>query len=539
MLNRKVKILAISLCLMGILLSLTGLGIAGSILRYSSDWPVSMDPGVKATVQAITAQVNLLDPLVFPDTKGNIIPHLAESWDTSPDGLHYTFHLRPGVKFHDGRELTAEDVKFSMDRLIKMGGGSAYYWMNLIQETEIVDKYTVAFHLKTSFGPFMTTLPLFFIVNKGLIMENIKPGEYGEMGDYGKAYALDNDIGSGPYIIKDYSRGSYLLMGKNTNYFLDISTAPDEFKMIGSRESVLLKTLMSNRELEMTNKYEPPDLVEALSRIEGVGAAALRMTSSLSSICMNTKKPPLDDIHVRKALSWAFDYDEAQKLSPWAVQAIGPVPRGLFESEPNFFQYNRDLEKAKLELKQSKYYGHFDEYPMEIHWDSNPLFEKYAMLVSSNAADIGLTVRVRESTWTLLVAAASKADTTPHLKAYPGSIFLPDAGISLKARYHSISSGTWSNLEWLLDPILDKMIDEAIATVDKKERLAKYMEAARYIVDLVPTIWISEIPEVRTYQAAYVDWPAAKGEALSYLAFNNSARFIKIDTEKREELLKK
>jgi len=80
MLSRKVKILAISLFLMGILVSLTGLCIASSIVRYSSDWPPSIDPAVGSEVESVTAQVNLFDPLIFPDTEGNFLPHVAKSW---------------------------------------------------------------------------------------------------------------------------------------------------------------------------------------------------------------------------------------------------------------------------------------------------------------------------------------------------------------------------------------------------------------------------------------------------------------------------
>jgi len=539
MLSRKVKILAISLCLVGILLSLTGLGIAGSIVRQSSDWPMgAIGPALCSGSECITAQVNLFDPLVFPDTKGNVVPHLAKSWDISPDRLTYTFYLRPGVKFHDGKELTAEDVKFSMDRLLAIGGANAYLWFDIIQETKVIDKFTVVFHLKNASGPFISTLPFFFIVNKGLIMENIKPGEYGDMGDYGTAYALINDTGSGPYIIKDYSRGEYLLMEKNPNYFLDINTAPDEFKMIGSREPVLLKTLMNNRELEMTCKWESPDLLEALAKIEGIEIAQWGATAYLYTITMNNKKPPLDDIHVRKALSWAFDYDEALKLCPGSIQAIGPVPRSLL-SDPNCFQYHRNLEKAKLELKQSKYYGHFDEYPMEVSWNDGVLYEKFAMLLSSNAADIGLTVNVRETTWSLLVAAVSKMETTPHFRINPDSVKYPDASEVLISRYHSATAGKWSQLEWLLDPVFDKMIYEAVAIIDEEERSDKYREAMRYIVNLAASIFVLEKPEEHAYQAAYMDWPAAKGEAMPYYAYNNAARFIKIDTEKREKLLKK
>jgi len=404
MLNGKTKILVIALCVVGILISILSMGIASSpsIVRYNADWPIIIDPSVGADCQSVTANVNLFDPLVSADTKGNVIPHVAESWDVASDGLTYTFHLRSGIKFHDGSELTAEDVKFSMDRMITIGEGISYLWSEAVQETEVIDKYTVVFHMKTTFGPFLVTLPSFFIVNKELLMANISPGIYDDMGDYGRGYAIDRDVGSGPYMLKDFT-GEYLLLEKNPNYFMDISTAPDEFKMIGSTEPILLKTLMSRRELEMTFRWCASETLKSLAEIEDVEIAQWRLGSA-EYITMNTRKPPLDDIHVRKALAWAFDYEEAVKIVPGSVQARGPVPLGVPGSDANSFQYHLDLEKAKLELKESKYYGHFDEYPIDISWNSNKSMEKHAMLLMANATEIGLNVNVVETTWALFCA---------------------------------------------------------------------------------------------------------------------------------------
>jgi len=542
MLNRKVKILSIVLCMVGILIGISSVGIAESpsIVRYGCDLTPSIDPAVGACADSLTAQIQLFDPLVFPDTKvfGDVVPHLAKSWDVSSDGLTYTFYLNSGIKFHDGTELTAEDVKFSMDRLLTIGEGVAYLWLENIKETEVVGKYTIAFHMKTPFGPFLATLPSFFIVNKNLIMANIKkPGMYGDMGDYGKEYVSTHDVGSGPYMIKDYRRAEYLHMEKNPNYFLDISSAPDEFKMIGATEPTLVKTLMARRELEMTTVWLSPETFESLAKIEGVEVAR-RRASAEDYITMHTRKPPLDDIHVRRALAWAYDYDAVVKLLLGSVQAKGPVPITVPGSDPNGFQYHRDLERAKLELKQSKYYGHFDEYPMECQWHDNSLQENYAMLLMANAAEIGLTVNVVETTWSLICSDSASMEKTPHFHVVGDEARYPEAGTLLQARYHSMTAGTWEQTEWLLDPVFDEMIDDAFATIDKEERFAKYREASRYIVDLCPSIFLVETPECRAYQAAYMDWPAAKGEAMPYYGYNTAARFIKIDEAKREMLLK-
>lgn len=541
MLSRKVKILSIVLCMVGILIGISSVGIAESpsIVRYSSDCPPLIDPAVGADDDDRTAQVQLFDPLVFPDTKGGVVPHLAKSWDVSSDGSTYTFSLHPGIKFHDGSELTAEDVKFSMDRLLTIGEGVAYLWLENIKETEVVDKYTIAFHMKTTFGPFLATLPNFYIVNKKLIMANIKkPGIYDDMGDYGKEYVSTNDVGSGPYMIKDFSRAEYLHMEKNPNYFLDISSAPDEFKMIFSSEPTLVKTLMVRRELEMTTRWLSPETFESLAKIEDVEVARWR-ASSEDYITMHTRKPPLDDIHVRRALAWAYDYDAVVKLVSGSVQSRGPVPLNVPGSDPNGFQYHRNLERAKLELKQSKYYGHFDEYPMVCQWNDSPLQEKYAMLLMSNAAEIGLTVNVVETTWSLICSDSASMETTPHFHVVGDEARYPEAGALLQARYHSMTAGTWEQTEWLLDPVFDEMINDALATVDREERFAKYREASRYIVDLSPSIFLLEAPESRAYQSAYMDWPAAKGEVMPYYAYNTAVRFIKVYPEKREELLKK
>ncbi len=97
-----------------------------SIIRWTEDWPTYIDPAVGTDFSDSMALVQLYDTLVFPSLDGSIQPHLAETWDVSDDGLTYTFHLREGVKFHNGDELTAEDVVFSADRLFDIGEGFAY-----------------------------------------------------------------------------------------------------------------------------------------------------------------------------------------------------------------------------------------------------------------------------------------------------------------------------------------------------------------------------------------------------------------------------
>jgi len=537
--SKIIKILLIILCIIGIL----SLGLAGAAeqpLRTDWDWPTYIDPAVGSDRSSSTALVNLYDTLVYPDAKGSVQPYVAKSWEVSADGLTWTFHLRPGIKFHDGTELTAEDVKFSMDRLTTIGEGSAFLFVGKVT-TEAPDRYTVVFHLKEPCGPFLATLFRLYIVNKDMVMANIKkPGPYGNMGDYGKQYLLTQDAGSGPYMVKEFPLEEYLLMVKNPNYWQPIdSYAPDEFKMIGTTEAVTVRTMMSRRELEISDEFQTPEAFEALDKIKGVDIAKCSFGSAFYYM-VHTRKPPTDDIHFRKAMAWAMDYKiVVEKLFPGCIQSKGPVPQTLPGADPTVFQYHRDLDKAMAELKQSKYYGQLDKYPVTVHWCAEiPDEEKVALLFMSNMDDIGIKVKVVKTPWASIVEEAALMETSPNIMTTFVGPHYPEAGSLLESKYKSESAATWEQNEWVLDPELDAMIDDAIKTVDRTERFAKYSKIQHYVVDLCPTLFLFDAVYKHAYQATYIDWPTARGENPPILGYDTIARFIKVFPDRRAELLK-
>jgi len=539
--KKTVRILLISLCVVGILVSLGVAGAAERNLRTNWSWPTYIDPAVGSDFSSSTALVNLYDTLVYPDMKGNAQPHVAKSWETSADALTWTFHLRSGVKFHDGSELTAEDVKFSMDRLTTIGEGYGFLFVGKIVSTEIPDKYTVVFRMKEPFGPFITTLFRLYILNKDLVVANIKkPGPYGDMGDYGKEYLLTHDAGSGPYMVKEFQLEEYLLMEQNHDYWLPIDRdAPDEFKMIATTEPVTIKTMMVRRELEITDAWQPLESLQALDKIEGVEISKIAVGNE-HYFMLHTKKPPTDDIHFRKAMAWAFDYQtEAEKIWVDSTQARGPVTQILPGHDPTVFQYHRDLDKAREELKQSKYYGELDKYPVEVHWVSVPADnEKEALLLMSNLADIGIDAKIVKVPWMSIVEEMANIETSPNVVGVFVGPHYPEAGALLESRYKSASVATWEQNEWLQDEKFDAMIEDAIATVDREERFAKYGKIQHYIVDLCPSLFLFDQIQKNGYQATYIDWWAARGEAIPIMGYNFAARFIKVYPEKRAELLK-
>jgi len=541
----KKKIFLITLCLLLITsytFSFGGALASERILRAACDGDCKIDPAIGGTgYNAVLPLFNLYDPLVFPDTNGLPTPHIAESWEASSDSTLWTFYLRQGVKFHDGSELTAEDVKFSMDRLKAIGEGSAYLF-EIVESTEILDKYTVSFHLKNTFAPFLSTLYSFVIVSKDIVLDNTKEGPYGSLGDYGKGYLQFNDAGSGPYMVKEFPYAEYLLMEKNPNYFLPIdSNCPDEYKLVFTIEPVTIRSLMSKRELEISDIGQSTETLLALGNTEGINIAKNYSSGGVWVYAMNTKTPPTDDIHFRKAMAWAVDYQTTvDKIFVDTIQARGPVSHETPGFDPTVFQYYRDLDNAIEELQQSKYYDKLDEYPVTLHYCAEDKDEaKMALLFVSNMADIGIKVEVTATPWVVLTEECSSLESSPNITNFYATAPYPDAGAVLQLRYSSSTAKNWEQNEWLLDSTFDKMIVDALSTPDDDERYEQYGKLQHYIVDLCPTIFLADVVIRRAYQANYIDWPLVRDEAPPVEGYDTIGRFLKVYPEKRSELLNK
>jgi len=147
---------------------------ARRVLRITFSWPNRIDPAVGNDYASSTSLANLYDTLVFPNAKGLVDPWLAESWEISDDGLTYTFHLRSGVKFHDGTPLKASDVVYSFNRLREIGEGYAYLVTPDVENVTAVDDATVEFKLKRATALFLPSLVRLYVLNEALVKQNTK-----------------------------------------------------------------------------------------------------------------------------------------------------------------------------------------------------------------------------------------------------------------------------------------------------------------------------------------------------------------------------
>ena len=504
-------------------------------LRVTFAWPTYLDPAVGSDFSSSSSFVNLYDTLVYPTSSGDVVPHLAERWDASADGLTWTFYLRKGVKFHDGSELTAEDVAFSMDRLITIGEGYGYLYAGRIKESEAVDDYTVRFHMNAPYGPFLITLVKLYVLNEDEVLANKKAdGPYGEFGDYGKEYLLAHDCGSGPYRVKEMRIEEYLLMERFPDYWGQfVANAPEEVKFIGTTEAITVRTMMSRKELEISDQWQSLEALNSLSNMEGVEVATMYL-GTMFYYMVHTKKAPTDDVHFRKAMAWAFDYEKVTTdLFPGSRVPQGPVPPGFPGHDPNFTKYERNLAKAKAELAKSKYADKLDDYPVELHWISEvPDEEKAALLFLSNMNEIGIKVNIVKVPWMSVVEEMSNIDTSPNIVTIFVSPHYAEAGSLLESRYHSNSSASWEQNEWLQDPAIDGMIESAITTIDRDQRFQVYRDLQQKLDEIAPSLYLFEQAQKHAYQS-YVDWPAARGGSVPVMGYDFAARFIQVFPEKK------
>jgi len=506
-------------------------------LRVSFSWPTYIDPAVGSDFSSSSSFVNLYDSLVYPTPSGAAKPSVATKWESSPDGMVWTFYLRKGVKFHNGDELTAEDVAFSMDRLVTIGEGYGYLFAGRVKRSEVVDPYTVRFHMAIPYGPFLTTVVRLYILNKDVVLAHVKSdGMYGEFGDYGKAWLLTHDAGSGPYKVKDMRLEEYLLMERFADYWGEFKpNAPDEVKFIGTTEPVTIRTMMARQELEISDQWQTVEALESLDAIEGVDIGTMYL-GTMFYYMMHTKKSPTDDVHFRKAMAWAMDYGTVlNNLFPGSRTAIGPVPPGFPGHNPDLTKYTRNLDKAKQELKLSKYYNDLENNPVEVHWIAEvPDEEKVALLFMSNMADIGIKVNIVKTPWMSVVEEMGNIDMSPNIVTVFVAPHFAEAGSLLDSRYHSKSANTWEQNEWLQDPAIDNMLEDAIATIDMDERFETYGKIQKKIDDLCPSINLFEQAQKHAYQASYIDWAAMYGDKIPVMGYAFDARFIQVYPEKKK-----
>jgi peptide/nickel transport system substrate-binding protein len=487
---RYLKWIALAVLVLSVGIAGTGLFARNIFVMSHTQEFGTIDPARGTDYTESYAMVNLYDGLVFPSSTGEIEPKLAESWTISDDGLAYTFNLRQGVKFHDGTELTAEDVQYSLDRVLALKEGYSFLWEGIVAEVTVDSPYTVTFRLTKVYAPFLATLPWLFVVNKDAIVAHEVDGDWGT---HWLEIATDEDAGSGPYMLKSWDRGREIVFERFLDYWGGWPHGDkhiDEAHSIFLQETATCKTMLRRGELTMVEHWRTYEDYVEMDAIPGVKVLTFL---SPEQLCykLNTKKPPTDDIHIRRALAWAFDYDSMVNLvEPGSVQARGPIPVGIPGHNPRVFQYYQDLDKAREELEQSKYYPNIPTITL-VTPQGLEARRRVAIQFKETMAKLGVNVEIHVEPWGRMTDLATTIETTPDIMITSVSSNYPDPDTYFSFMYLSEAAGTWASCEWLLDPEVDRLIRMEQSTLDPEER-AHIMNVLQHgILERCPDIFVN------------------------------------------------
>ena len=271
---------------------------------------------------------------------------LSTGWKASEDQKEWTFTLADNAKFSDGTPVTAEAVKLSFERLLKLGQGPSEAFPKDLK-IDAVDDHTVKFTLSQPFAPFLYTLANdgASIINPAVLKANAA--------DDARGFLAQNTAGSGPFMLKSWQKGQQLILIPNPHWqgekphFKRVSV-----KIIG--ESASRRLQLSRGDLDIADSL-PVDQLAALKQ-EGKVAVAEYPSLRVTYLYLNNGKAPLNQVDLRRAISWATDYQGMVKgiLSGNGKQMRGPIPEGMWGFDATAMQYSFDEAKAKAALEKVK-----------------------------------------------------------------------------------------------------------------------------------------------------------------------------------------
>ena len=349
----------------------------------------------------------LVDVEVGTDGNSKIVPSLAESWDISDDGLEYTFHLRQGVKFHNGNDFTAEDVAYTFHRMLTVEGGVNTEFIDQIKgadellagETdtlegvEVVDDYTIKVTLKEPFAGFLAS-----ISSPGVSIYDSEATEAA-----GDQFGMDPavTVGTGPFEFSSWSFNNQLVLTRNEDYWKGASGLPGVvIKIIPDTETQSM--MFESGELDILDLDYAADSADRFTEtypdqiVQGPRVGIVYFT-------MNFNKEPFQDVRVRKAVQMSID---RQAILDALYGGRGQVeqgifPHGLIGFNPDQEEIKYDPEAAKALLAEA---GYADGFDMEIAADSSAsdTMTMALEIVSDQLAEVGIRAEIKnydESTW--------------------------------------------------------------------------------------------------------------------------------------------
>jgi dipeptide transport system substrate-binding protein len=495
-------------------------GVNAKTLVYCSEGsPEGFDPALYTAGTTFDAASRPIYNRLVEFERGttNVVPGLAESWDISADGLEFTFHLRPGVKFHSNasftptRDLNADDVIFSFDRqrvetnpYFTVSGGSWEYFNamsmpDLIKEIVRVDDMTVKFVLNRPEAPMMANLAMDFasIVSKEYADAMLAAGT--------PEMVNQAPIGTGPFSLVDYQKDAVIRYAANPDYWDGASPLDSLVFAITPDASVRYQKMQAGECQIMT--YPNPADVEAMKADPNI-VVEEQEGLNIGYLAYNTTVAPFDNVNVRRALNMAID---KQAIIDVVFQGSGqiaknPIPPTMWSYDDAIVDdpYDPDAAKAMLEAEGVTDLS-MKVWAMPVQRPYNPNARRMAELIQADFAKIGVTVEIVSYEWGEYLERSKALDRDGAvLLGWTGDNGDPDNFLAVLLGCDAVGGSNravWCNQEF------DDAVQAAKVTTDVAERTALYTRAQEIFKDQAPwatiahsVVFMPMLPSVTGYK---------------------------------------
>lgn len=435
----------------------------------------SLDPA-QGYFPADIASVNLVYDRLFQlgEDGASVEPSLAESVETSEDGLTWTIGIKEGVEFSNGDPLTAADVAYSLDRSRNADAGFSFL-LAPIAEVAVVDEQTLT--IETA-EPSATLLPALSSWVASIVPEDLLGMSEEEF--------FEDPVGSGPFTLGEWNRGQSIEFEKNPGYWqeglphidsVEWRVVPDPNTRVSQVQGGLADAAMDI----------PQNRIATLGETEGLEAEGFP-SNYTTFVIFNQTFEPFADVHVRRAIAMAIDRTALSKttLSGTGVEACSMLPPSMpFASEPDCLQY--DVAAAKSELAKS---GSPEGFAVEFTIDNLPTSMSTAQFIQAALEPLGIEVTLKTVDSGQLYTIFDQGAYQMGLAAWASDIPDPDAQLSFMLDPNAGGNAYYTGYD---NPRVNELIAEGRRAIDPDERAAIYAEVQQIAAEELPHLPLSHI----------------------------------------------
>ncbi|WP_116996993.1 ABC transporter substrate-binding protein [Desertimonas flava] len=445
----------------------------GVLVAAQSAEPERFDPHMTSGYASYQVLENVFDTLVQPGDDLTMEPALATEWTVSDDQLTWTFTLREGVQFHNGRELTSADVVYSFERIRdpEVASGVAYR-LDAVDTITALDDYTVEIVVTAPTPNLLTLLGGY----KGMAIvaeENVTDG------------SIDTaPIGTGPFVFESYTAGDGVELVRNDNYWRADEGLPylDGVRFVAIPDPTVKLTSLQTGDVDWIDGVPPAEL-ESLEGSDDVVVGRVA-GSDYHYFALNQTRPPFDDVRVRQAIATAIDREEITEAATFGAATANQtaIPDGSFWYYDYAPYAAGDIEAAQALLDEA---GITDGFSIEFLVTSDyPETVTQAQVIAAQLEPLDIEVTINDVDFSTWLDLEAQGEFDAFMLSWIGNI---DPDEFYYSQHHT--DGTF-NFQGYSNPALDELLDAARVEPDSDARKALYDEIATIIVDDASYIYL-------------------------------------------------